>query len=70
MVEAQCTTIKNKQLVYHDWFNTPLKDLVTSPANVAAESSRENELKSVEMAYFGSIKSYKGKMFLLVTQQI
>ncbi|KAG1124197.1 hypothetical protein G6F42_009846 [Rhizopus arrhizus] len=70
MVEAQCTTIKNKQLVYHDWFNTPLKDLVTSPANVAAESSRENELKSVEMAYFGSIKSYKGKMFLLGLQQI
>ncbi|EIE88846.1 hypothetical protein RO3G_13557 [Rhizopus delemar RA 99-880] len=60
----------NRQLVYHDWFNTPLKDLVTSPANVAAEPSRENELKSVEMAYFGSIKSYKGKMFLLGLQQI
>ncbi|KAG1437400.1 hypothetical protein G6F56_013128 [Rhizopus delemar] len=27
MVETQHTSVQNKKLVYHDWFNTPLKNL-------------------------------------------
>lgn len=66
MVETQHTSIRAKQLVYHDWFNAPLKDLVVDTANATADSSENSMLKSVEMAYFGSIKGYKGKLFLLV----
>lgn len=66
MVETQHTSIRAKQLIYHDWFNAPLKDLVVGTANATADSSENSILKSVEMAYFGSINSYKGKLFLLV----
>lgn len=69
MVETQHTSVQNKKLVYHDWFNTPLKNLVRDAANRTVGSSL-NVLKSVEMAYFGSIKSYKSKMFLLCLDQI
>ncbi|KAG1360274.1 hypothetical protein G6F62_000126 [Rhizopus arrhizus] len=70
MVETQHTSIRAKQLVYHDWFNAPLKDLVVGTANATADSSENSILKSVEMAYFGSINSYKGKLFLLGLHQI
>ncbi|CAO3700278.1 unnamed protein product [Rhizopus microsporus] len=70
MVQTQHSSLRTKQLVYHDWFNTPLKELVTDAAIMTADSSENNVLKSVEMAYFGSIKSYKGKIFLLGLQQI
>lgn len=66
MMQTQHSSLRTKQLVYHDWFNTPLKELVTDAAIMTADSSENNVLKSVEMAYFGSIKSYKGKIFLLV----
>ncbi|CEP17473.1 hypothetical protein [Parasitella parasitica] len=67
MVETQHSSIRTKQLVYHDWFNAPLRDLVAvdSPENNASVS-----IKSVEMAYFGSIRGYKGKIFLLGMDQI
>lgn len=65
MVETQHTSMRTKQLVYHDWFNTPLKDLVTD-ANTSTDSHENSILKSVEMAYLGSINGYKGKLFLLV----
>ncbi|CEG71162.1 hypothetical protein RMATCC62417_06941 [Rhizopus microsporus] len=70
MMQTQHSSLRTKQLVYHDWFNTPLKELVTDAAIMTADSSENNVLKSVEMAYFGSIKSYKGKIFLLGLQQI
>lgn len=71
MVETQQTSIRTKQLVYHDWFNTPLKDLVVDAAKETVKSPENaTVLKSVEMAYFGSIKSYKGKLFLLGINQI
>lgn len=71
MVETQHTSIRTKQLVYHDWFNTPLKDLVVDAAKETLKSPENSTvLKSVEMAYFGSIKSYKGKLFLLGINQI
>lgn len=71
MVETQHTSIRTKQLVYHDWFNTPLKDLVVDAANQTVDSPENSTvLKSVEMAYFGSIKGYKGKLFLLGINQI
>lgn len=71
MVETQKTSIANKQIVYHDWFNTPLKDLVVDAANLSVDSPENaTVLKSVEMAYFGSIKGYKGKLFLLGMNQI
>lgn len=71
MVETQHTSIRTKQLVYHDWYNTPLKDLVVDAANQTVDSPENaTVLKSVEMAYFGSIKGYKGKLFLLGINQI
>jgi hypothetical protein len=71
MVETQHTSIRTKQLVYHDWFNTPLKDLVVDAANQTVDSPENSTiLKSVEMAYFSSIKGYKGKLFLLGINQI
>ncbi|RCI03453.1 Vacuolar protein sorting-associated protein 8, partial [Rhizopus stolonifer] len=71
MKETQHTSIRNKQLIYHDWFNTPLKDLVVDAANLTVDSpENSNVLKSVEMAYFSSIKGYKGKLFLLGMNQI
>ncbi|CAO3662203.1 unnamed protein product [Rhizopus stolonifer] len=70
MVETQRTSMRTKQLVYHDWFNTPLKDLVTDAANTSTDSHENSILKSVEMAYLGSINGYKGKLFLLGLHQI
>lgn len=71
MIETQHTSIRTKQLVYHDWFNAPLKDLVVDAANLTVDSPENSSLlKSVEMAYFGSIKGYKGKIFLLGMNQI
>ncbi|KAI8979992.1 Golgi CORVET complex core vacuolar protein 8-domain-containing protein [Pilobolus umbonatus] len=75
MQETQHTSLRNKQLVYHDWFNAPLKDLVMDAANNMTVShpgysASESSLKTVEMAYFGSIKGYKGKLFLLGLNQI
>ncbi|KAI7897400.1 Golgi CORVET complex core vacuolar protein 8-domain-containing protein [Mucor mucedo] len=71
MCETQHTSIRTKQLVYHDWFNAPLKDLVVDAAKETVKSPENaTVLKSVEMAYFGSIKSYKGKLFLLGIKQI
>lgn len=71
MIETQHTNIRTKQLVYHDWFNAPLKDLVVDAANLTVDSPENSSLlKSVEMAYFGSIKGYKGKIFLLGMHQI
>ncbi|KAL7316971.1 hypothetical protein PS15m_003385 [Mucor circinelloides] len=71
MIETQHSSIRTKQLVYHDWFNAPLKDLVVDAANLTVDSpENSNLLKSVEMAYFGSIKGYKGKIFLLGMNQI
>ncbi|KAI7905949.1 Golgi CORVET complex core vacuolar protein 8-domain-containing protein [Cokeromyces recurvatus] len=64
MTETQHTSIRTKQLVYHDWFNQPLQDLTST------ESSETANPRSIEMAYFGSIKSYKGKLFLLGMQQL
>jgi hypothetical protein len=63
MTQTHHTSIRTKQLVYHDWFNTPLKDLVQA-------NPTSHILKTVEMAYGGSIKGYKGKIFLLGLNQI
>ncbi|KAL9548901.1 hypothetical protein MBANPS3_005466 [Mucor bainieri] len=71
MTETQHTSIRTKQLVYHDWFNAALKDLVVDAANLTVDSPQHARvLKSVEMAYVGSIKGYKGKIFLLGMHQI
>ena len=71
MVMTQQTSVRNKQLIYHDWFNTPLKDLVIDAANLIIDSPENSSLlKSVEMAYFSAIKGYKGKLFLLGMKQI
>ncbi|KAI9280628.1 Golgi CORVET complex core vacuolar protein 8-domain-containing protein, partial [Sporodiniella umbellata] len=69
MVETHYTNVQDKQVVYHDWFNVPLKNLVWD-ANTMTDTSTEKVLKSVEMAYYGSIKSHKGKLFLLCLDQI
>ncbi|KAI8991762.1 Golgi CORVET complex core vacuolar protein 8-domain-containing protein [Mycotypha africana] len=72
MIATEHTSIRTKHLVYHDWFNNPLKEMLIKNSNVNEEE--ENSVrkydKNIEMAYFGSIKCYKGKLFLLGTDQI
>ncbi|CAO3585498.1 unnamed protein product [Absidia cylindrospora] len=83
MVVTERATIRNKQLVYHDWFNGPLRDLTATTTTTLGVLPGSNELdmtsatsatmtttKAVEMAYYHSLKGYKGKLFLLGLNQI
>ncbi|KAI9031792.1 Golgi CORVET complex core vacuolar protein 8-domain-containing protein [Phycomyces nitens] len=75
MRETERASIRNKQLVYHDWFNGPLKDLATETivqTNQSALGTNNTIVthKNIEMAYYHSLKGYKGKMFLLGLRQI
>lgn len=80
MVVTERASVRNKQLVYHDWFNAPLRDLTAPTSMTIGVVVTPNELdmgaatnttittttKIVEMAYYHSLKGYKGKLFLLV----
>ncbi|KAI9316979.1 Golgi CORVET complex core vacuolar protein 8-domain-containing protein [Dichotomocladium elegans] len=72
MVETERVSIRNKELVYHDRYNTPLKELVTEAHNSVMQHHNginirgsKTTLKTVEMAYYHSLRTYKGKLFLL-----
>ncbi|KAI8145911.1 Golgi CORVET complex core vacuolar protein 8-domain-containing protein [Fennellomyces sp. T-0311] len=70
MVETERASIRNKQLVYHDRFNSPLGDLVVKSAAPTQQaglgiSDMFMPYKTVEMAYYHSVRAYKGKLFLL-----
>ncbi|KAI9482584.1 Golgi CORVET complex core vacuolar protein 8-domain-containing protein [Zychaea mexicana] len=77
MVETERASIRNKQLVYHDRFNSPLGDLVTETTTAPAQTQQLQQqsglgindvftpYRTVEMAYYHSIRAYKGKLFLL-----
>ncbi|KAI9280667.1 Golgi CORVET complex core vacuolar protein 8-domain-containing protein [Sporodiniella umbellata] len=70
MVETQRVSIQTKHLVYHDWFNSPLNELTTDITKSNTDPQTLKVLKSIEMAYFGSINGYKGKLFLLGLDKI
>ncbi|CAO3646628.1 unnamed protein product [Cunninghamella blakesleeana] len=81
MVKIEHTSIQYKQLVYHDWFNVPLHEL-TKPIietipnsndidiNMPNTTSTATTVKTVEMAYYHSLKGYKGKIFLLGLERL
>ncbi|KAG0190180.1 Vacuolar protein sorting-associated protein 8 [Apophysomyces sp. BC1034] len=71
MMETERASIRSKQLIYHDWFNGPLKEHVKDSAILLQQSSLgTGEIattpKNVEMAYYHSLRGYKGKIFLLI----
>ena len=73
MQETERASIRNKQLVYHDRFNSPLGDLVTENVIITPQqpglgiSDVFMPYRTVEMAYYHSIRAYKGKLFMLVS---
>ncbi|OAD69130.1 hypothetical protein PHYBLDRAFT_85972, partial [Phycomyces blakesleeanus NRRL 1555(-)] len=75
MRETERANIRNKQLVYHDWFNNPLKEVASETiVQIQKPALGTNNTivthKTIEMAYYHSLKGYKGKMFLLGLRQI
>lgn len=55
------SNIRQRSLVYHDRFSSLLKD-ITDDSNVHVDTSRT----TVDLAYYHSIRVYKGNVFLLV----
>ncbi|KAI7867172.1 Golgi CORVET complex core vacuolar protein 8-domain-containing protein [Spinellus fusiger] len=76
MKETERASIRSKQLVYHDWFNSSLKDLANEPATsnlqpaALATGPAQSTSKDIEMAYYHSLKGYKGRLFLLGLRQL
>ncbi|KAI8374379.1 Golgi CORVET complex core vacuolar protein 8-domain-containing protein [Radiomyces spectabilis] len=75
MVETERASIRNKQLVYHDWFTSSLKNMAEE--TVASTHTPGIDItvtpsisKSIEMAYYHSLRGYKGKLFLLGLNQL
>ncbi|CAG8450618.1 11124_t:CDS:10 [Ambispora leptoticha] len=64
MEESEQNNIRRKSLVYHDRFAAPLKDM-PEISNI----SNENKL-TVDLAYYHSIRVYKGAVFLLGVRQL
>ncbi|KAI9307508.1 Golgi CORVET complex core vacuolar protein 8-domain-containing protein [Cunninghamella echinulata] len=81
MVKIEHTSIRYKQLVYHDWFSASLRDL-TKPTIETIPNSNDIDInspntvsttttvKTIEMAYYHSLKGYKGKLFLLGLERL
>lgn len=73
MTETERVNIKSKKLVFHDSFTTALKDLAQETMASDAKftpSGEENHSvgnRIIEMAYHHSLRSYKGRLFLLVS---
>ncbi|KAI9264371.1 Golgi CORVET complex core vacuolar protein 8-domain-containing protein [Phascolomyces articulosus] len=71
MQETERASIRNKQLVYHDRFNSPLGDLVTENVIITPQQPGLGitdvfmPYRTVEMAYYHSLRAYKGKLFML-----
>jgi hypothetical protein len=73
MSETERVNIKSKKLVFHDSFTAALKDLAEETmVNGAKFTNSVDENHSIgsriiEMAYHHSLRSYKGRLFLLVS---
>ncbi|CAB4420915.1 unnamed protein product [Rhizophagus irregularis] len=59
------SNIRQRSLVYHDRFSSLLKD-ITDDSNVHVDTSRT----TVDLAYYHSIRVYKGNVFLLGVRQL
>ncbi len=59
--EFEQSNIRQRSLVYHDRFSSLLKD-VTDDSNAQVDTSRT----TVDLAYYHSMRVYKGNVFLLV----
>ncbi|ORX61405.1 hypothetical protein DM01DRAFT_1299341 [Hesseltinella vesiculosa] len=86
MVVTERINVRPKQLVYHDAFISSLRDLANPESKPAINDAsldvnhdaivdltnlpEHANAKSIEMAYYHSIKSYKGKLFLLGLDQM
>ncbi|GAB5590440.1 hypothetical protein Unana1_05340 [Umbelopsis nana] len=71
MIETERVNIKSKKLVFHDSFTAALKDLAQETmvadgkfANSIDETTTVSS-RIIEMAYHHSLRSYKGRLFLL-----
>ncbi|KAG2174198.1 hypothetical protein INT43_004219 [Umbelopsis isabellina] len=70
MTETERVNIKSKKMVFHDNFTAALEDLshesMTNDGKfVTAPGSNPVSTRVIEMAYYHSMKSYKGRLFLL-----
>lgn len=72
MTETERVNIKSKKMIFHDSFTAALDDLshesMTNDGKfVAAPGVNPVAARVIEMAYYHSMKSYKGRLFLLVS---
>lgn len=67
MVETERASLRTKELVYHDRFNAPLHDMLEDTPQQGIERSVPAP-NTIEMAYYHSLRGYKGKLFLLVRE--
>ncbi|CAO3692358.1 unnamed protein product [Umbelopsis ramanniana] len=76
MTETERVNIKSKKLVFHDSFTTALKDLaqetMASDAKFTPSGDNNHSVghRIIEMAYHHSLRSYKGRLFLLGVDHI
>lgn len=66
MVETERASLRAKELVYHDRFNGPLHDMLEHASQQDIERY-VSAPKTIEMAYYHSLRGYKGTLFLLVS---
>jgi hypothetical protein len=72
MTETERVNIRNKKMIFHDSFTKALNDLsheaMTNDGKYATTpGSKSVAARAIEMAYYHSMKSYKGRLFLLVS---
>ncbi|KAM3583331.1 hypothetical protein VKS41_004245 [Umbelopsis sp. WA50703] len=70
MTETERVNIRNKKMIFHDSFTKALNDLsheaMTNDGKYATTpGSKSVAARAIEMAYYHSMKSYKGRLFLL-----
>lgn len=72
MTETERVNIKSKKLVFHDSFTAALRDLAQETMvadgkfTKAMDETTTVSSRIIEMAYHHSLRSYKGRLFLLV----
>lgn len=70
MLPTECASVRSKELIYHDRYSVPLREMMEENmiGYVSATTTvwDEKPRTPVEMAYFHSVRGYKGKLFLLV----
>ncbi|KAF7726811.1 Vacuolar protein sorting-associated protein 8 [Apophysomyces ossiformis] len=60
MVETERASIRNKQLIYHDWFNAPLKELVKDSVTLT------QQLPGLKHIFVGTLLSWADRIIALV----